>query len=63
MKARRFKATVPVEWPASLESFHAAMTGKLPIATIETLPGDGPIEAPYPEIIPSWLSNGFEEVN
>lgn len=57
-----YRATVPVEWPATAADLRRARSGKGEVVTTHTDPDDGPIEAPYPEIVPSWLANGFEEV-
>jgi hypothetical protein len=60
---RLFRARVGVDWPATLADLRRARAGPSDkVKTIRTEPGDEPIAAPYPEIIQSWLENGFEEV-
>ena len=49
-------------FPATLADYKRAKAGELDkVKWAEAAPGK-PITAPYPEIVSSWLRNGFEEI-
>lgn len=48
-------------FPASASDYRAAKAGRMQRVTMIAPEPGVPIEAPYEEIIPSWLANGFAE--
>jgi hypothetical protein len=61
--ARQFVSAAGAHYPATLADYKRAKAGELDkVKWAEALPGK-PLEAPYQEIVASWLANGFEEVS
>jgi hypothetical protein len=58
---RQFTAREGADYPATLADFKRAAAGDLANVTWARVEAGETIAAPYPEIIPSWLANGFRE--
>jgi len=59
---RTFVSKAGAVFPATLADFKRAKAGELDkVKWAEAAPGK-PLAAPYPEVIGSWLDNGFKEV-
>ena len=60
---RTFVTDSGAVFPAALADFKRAKAGSMDkVKWARAEPGK-PITAPYPEIIPSWLRNGFREID
>lgn len=59
---RLFIARADAVYPASPADYRKAKAGNLAAVRWASVQAGVPVEAPYPEIIGSWLANGFEEV-
>ena len=60
---RTFTSASGAMYPATLEDFKRAKAGSMDKVKWARAEAGKPIVAPYPEIIASWLANGFEEVD
>ena len=59
---RRFRVPAGTDYPATLADFKKAKAGE-PHRRSKVSDEEQTIEAPYDEIIPSWLANGVKEVS
>lgn len=59
---RTFVTDRGASYPATLADFKHAKSGALEKVRWARAEAGVPLAAPYPEIIPSWLANGFREV-
>ncbi|MCK9629945.1 MAG: hypothetical protein M0R37_15315 [Bacteroidales bacterium] len=59
---RQFTTRVDAIYPATVADYRKAKAGRLDDVTWATAEAGETLAAPYPEIVGSWLANGFEEV-
>lgn len=60
---RTFTSASGALFPATLADFKRAKAGELDKVKWSRAEPGKRIAAPYPEIIPSWLANGFKEAD
>lgn len=60
--ARTFLPPPGATYPATVADFRKAKSGDVAKARMVSAEHGKAIAAPYPEVIPSWLSNGWKEV-
>jgi hypothetical protein len=59
---RTFVSDSGATFPATLADYKRAKAGELEKVRWATAQAGKPLAAPYPEIVSSWLANGFREV-
>ena len=60
---RTFVSKAGAVYPATLADYKRAKAGELEKVKWATAAPGKPLPAPYPDVIPSWLRNGFTEVD
>jgi hypothetical protein len=65
MPVKKYRIPPGTVYPATVAGYKKAKAGKLSEVDWVIVPDDEEqfIEAPYPEIISSWLANGVQEVD